>query len=177
VRAEPLDVVRWALVDLDVSALATPESVVDGLADKIGAEVDAADGRILAVRARAWGASPTVSMRANPERWRNELLSRLMSVTGGKAWLEKLVLDIESPAAGAHGNAEGLAVLDRTIGTLVDEEAALPEFVGDIQRKVGSDLAGADEESPFSTKNLKRLRGEALELLRERLREGAGGGS
>ncbi len=174
VRHEPLDVVRWALVEVDVSGEETAEDVVERLAEAIGDAADEAEGRLLAVRAKAIGATQACTMRAEPERWRSELIARLMSVAPERAWLEKLVLELSPPREGMDSGAESLAVLERLLEEVSLTASERPAFVSELEKKVGAELARDGGEPLFDEAGLASLRADAGELLREALR-GKGG--
>lgn len=174
VRHVPLDVVRWALVDVDATHLAQPDDVIDRAFEKVGEASADADGRVLAVRVRFFGVTPAAAMRATPARWRSELLARLSSLRG-RVWLEKAIFDMEPLVERSGGSMEGLAVLARLLAEMAQVEAEAPAFVGDVAKKVASELDRAGADSPFTAANLARLRAEALDLLRERLGGAKGG--
>jgi DNA repair protein SbcD/Mre11 len=170
VRHEPLDVVRWAIVELDVSALATAEEVIEHLADEVAAEVGRADGRLLAVRVRATGATAAAGMRAYPDRWRSELIVRLLSLAPDRVWLEKLELDLRAPTAEPEEGGESLATLERLFAELATSTEQRPTFVTELERKVGAELSREGGEPLFGPQSLAELREDGLELLRGLLR-------
>ena len=171
VRHVPLDVVRWASVTEDVSALDRPEDVVDRLAEVVEREASRADGRLLAVRLRAVGVTSSGAMLAEPHRWRAELISRVTTLVGHKAWVEKVLFDAAPPRENAGADArENLAVLERILADLAASPvASVPDFVGKLSAKLGADAPQGDD-SPFSPEAMARAKAEAIELLRFRLR-------
>lgn len=177
VRHEPLDVVRWLSLECDVTGLATPEEVVDRLAEHVGVGLHAAEGRLLAVRLRARGATRAASMKGEPHRWRAEVLARVGALAGDAAWVEKVVLDLEPEVALDPATGESLAVLERILSELAAQPLeGAPDFAQDLERRLGP-LAGrsdahleAADAAPTSPAGLARARAEAVELLRTRLR-------
>jgi DNA repair exonuclease SbcCD nuclease subunit len=174
VRHVPLDVVRWASVVVDVSQCASPEDVVDLLAAAVGVEIEGADGRLLAARVTATGRTPAASLRAEPRRWRAELLARLASVTAGTVWLEKTLFDLEHPIAPHVDGGEGLAVFDAILAELALADETTPAFVKELERRIGGDVP-RDLDSPFAPDAIARARADAVDLLRFRLRTARGG--
>ncbi len=184
VRHAPLDVVRWASVEHDVTGLEAPEEVVDRLAELVADEVARADGRLVAARVTARGVASSGAMQAEPPRWRAELVSRVASLVGPKAWIEKVLFDARpaartSTAPPSVETVESLAVLEGLLAELVRSPApgaALADFALALQAKLGGD-APQDEDSPFSPDAIDRARADAALLLRYRLHRPRGGGA
>ncbi len=168
VRHVPLDVVRWASVSLDVSGFASPDDVVDALTDAIADCAAAADGRLLAARVRAHGATIATGLSAEPQRWRAELVSRVMTALGDRVWIEKVFFDVARASEPAAESAS-LAVLDAILGDLATHDTLVPRFVADLARKLGTE-APLGDDSPFLPDAVARARASAIELLRIRLR-------
>ncbi|MBX5482389.1 MAG: DNA repair exonuclease [Myxococcaceae bacterium] len=175
IRHEALDVVRWERVEVDASGLVAPEDVVDRVAEALAEVADGAGGRLLAARVRVTGATVACAMRAEPERWRNELIVRLLSVAPDRVWLEKLVLDLRPPHQTRPEAGEGLALLGRLLQDLAEPDEGRPDFVSDLERKAGAELARDGVQSLFDPASLAQLRSEAVELLRARLEATEGG--
>jgi len=96
VEARELDVVRWALCEVDAAQLATLSDVVDQARAAIEAAAAAAGDRTLAVRLRVSGASAAhAALRAERERFRHELEAASFDV-GAPVWIEKVELATRS---------------------------------------------------------------------------------
>jgi exonuclease SbcD len=169
VRHVPLDVVRWVLVDDDVTGLESPEQVIDRLAERVADEARGARGKLVAARVRAHGRAKAGELRAEPQRWRAELVSRVASVAGPDVWLEKVLFDVQPEASDDPATNEGLAVLEGILAELAASPLGeLPEFARTLQAKVGENAPRGDD-SPFTEEAMRRARDEAVELLRLRL--------
>lgn len=163
-RVEPLvlDVVRWAHVTLDATALESPEAVIDALKDLVLKEAQATGGRPLAVRAEVTGRSRAVSMTTQHERWRAELELAIASLPGVDVWLEKLKLGLRAPQSSAQPDANALAQFEAAVRVEAAAERATPRFETELLRKVAAQLRR--EDLSLSAPVLEGLRAEAVEL-------------
>jgi hypothetical protein len=86
-----LDVVRWARVEVDVSALDHPDDALSRVRDSLNAAVAEADGRLVAARLTLRGATPIhdALVRA-PERWIHEYRSLAIDLGEPGVWLERV---------------------------------------------------------------------------------------
>ena len=176
VREEALDVVRWAVVELEASALPDGHAVTDALVQRIRLASENAGRRVLAVRAVVTGRSAAAGMRADPEKWRAQLVASLAAIGGGTVWLEKYVLELESPRVFTAEDARGLGALEVVLASLAAAPPAQrPEFEEELERKLAAVLPASDPGSPFAPENLQSVRGAAFELVLARLKQGNGG--
>ena len=73
VEHQPLDVVRWARLELDASSCGSGYDVVELVRQQLTEAVEQAEGRTLAARVVVQGASAAHSaLRDDEERWRSE---------------------------------------------------------------------------------------------------------
>jgi DNA repair exonuclease SbcCD nuclease subunit len=87
----PLDVVRWATVEVDIGSLNDLEELFGVVHRKLQAAADAAGGRIVAVRVRLNGAGRLHSvMAADPEKVESELRALANDTHAGSVWIEKV---------------------------------------------------------------------------------------
>lgn len=91
VEHRDLDVVRWALCQLDASEARSGDDVVNLVRDALAAERERADGNLLAARVVLTGASRAHrDLTAEPDRWRTEIRSAAIAL--GDVWVEKIKL-------------------------------------------------------------------------------------
>lgn len=103
-EARVLDVVRWAVCDVDASELADVDAVLAAARDALGAAAEAADGRLLAARVRVLGASPAhAALARDARRFEWDVRGAAAEVAGEGAWVEKVQVRtrLEGAATGA----------------------------------------------------------------------------
>jgi DNA repair protein SbcD/Mre11 len=131
-----LDVLRWAVCEVDVSAAESPLDVIDLVVARL-AELERESGdRVLAARVRIVGRTPAhEALARDPEHWVNELRAAALGLAGS-VWLEKVVLATGRPVgAGGDGGDGGGGPLDdllRSLRRLVDDPASLDDLVGEF---------------------------------------------
>jgi hypothetical protein len=90
VEHHALDVMRWAVCEVDVSAAADADAALDSARTALQRELEAADGRPLAVRLQFSGASAAhETLQAHPEQWIAE--TRALAGRVGEIWIEKVL--------------------------------------------------------------------------------------
>jgi len=151
VEHRDIDVVRWALCDVDASGAEDGDALLDRLSAALAERISHADGRVLGVRVRIVG--PCKAHRelvTNPERWRNEIRARATDLSAGNAWVEKIEFDT-SPDQGV----EDLSAREDAVGGLLRAIEDLPwdaELLGalasewaELKRRLpGGAVEGAD---------------------------------
>ena len=134
---EPLrtDVVRWALLRIDVARAGRIEQALGLLRERIAAAVRAeADGRLLVCRLELHGQSAVhAALIADQERLLEEARAIALGLGEDVAWVEKLVVATGSalPPQVAAEQQDALAELRRIVR---DTD---PELLDDIARDVG----------------------------------------
>ena len=167
------DVARWQHLSID----ATDLTLLDDLQAVIQAVVQAglreAGDRVLAVRLSITGRTPLHGhIVASPESFRAEVCAWLNEASGGRAWIEKLILSVSAPL-----DLAALAERDDPFGLLVrkfDELgadsvmlAALADpMLAELHLKIPPELRDHD---PFFNSLSVELRAQALAAARERL--------
>jgi DNA repair protein SbcD/Mre11 len=118
-----VDRARFAEIALDVADHDDMTGFLRAVEARVGAESERAEGRLLALRIRAFGAGPLhAKLAADPARWRDEIEAAAQRAHEDVA-LERFVLDT-APPSGARG-AAGLAS-DFDLAALLDESQADP---------------------------------------------------
>lgn len=171
VDSRELDVLRFALLDVDVTDRASLPAVYDQVRAAMERELDLAQGRPLAARVRLVGASDLhPALRRDEIHVREEL--RAMAASLGEVWLEKLVLATapagpvvaveDSPLAGLSPDLEHLDFDAESIFDMV------PDFRS-LHAKLPLDVKGEDDPLAFRGEALERLRVDVRELVLSRL--------
>ncbi|MFI5296782.1 MAG: exonuclease SbcCD subunit D [Polyangiales bacterium] len=119
VEHRALDEVRWVRCEVDASAAASADDVVDLVRAALEREVGDADGRIVAARVVVAGVTDAhVVLAHDAERYRNEIRARAAELDG--VWVEKINL-----ATRARIDLEALMDRDDPIGGLLRSFKAL----------------------------------------------------
>ena len=95
VAVEPrnLDVVRWKLCDIDISAADSAEDLLDRARRRLEEESRDADGLLVATRIRILGDSAAhADLIRNPEKWAGEIRAVATDLSGGTIWIEKVII-------------------------------------------------------------------------------------
>jgi DNA repair protein SbcD/Mre11 len=126
-----LDVVRWAVVDVDGSALGDADEAVSAVADAVARAVAEADGRLLATRVRVVGDSPAHgALLRDARRFDWDVRLAAGEVAGDAVWVEKV------------------QVRTRPVGPAGDQVAALDAAeADDVFAELARAVAGATPEA------------------------------
>jgi DNA repair protein SbcD/Mre11 len=117
-----LDVVRWAVVDVDASAAADVDEVLGAAESALSGAVDAAEGRLLAARVRVVGASAAHGALLRDAR---RVEWDLRASAGDGAWIEKVQVrttPVVSPVA--HDADDALASIAHALSAVVVADLA-----------------------------------------------------
>lgn len=120
----PLDVLRWAQVEVDAAELGDVDGVVDAVGAQLAREADGADGRLLAARVRVVGASSAHgALLADPEGLSHAVRGVALELLGHEAaWIESVRVDTRQPM-----DLEAVRQRDDALGGLARSLAALPD--------------------------------------------------
>jgi exonuclease SbcD len=178
-RHEALDAVRWAVCEVEVSAAADGHDVIELVHAELSRHAAASGGRLLAARVVLRGQTRAhPELASEPERFRAQLEACALDVSEGPVWLERVLLETQSPAAGARAGER-----EDAIGQLVQslealgrdpaELAALGAIFAELKRKLPREASEGDgalrlDDPEFFAALLPEVR----ELLLARLLEG-----
>jgi exonuclease SbcD len=146
-----LDVLRWAVCNVDVAGAPTGDDVVDQVRQALERELVASDGRPLAVRVRLLGACKAHSeLAAHHERWTNEIRTAATDVGNGTLWVEQVKLHTRTQADLDQTLArdDALGELLRALLDWETDEPFLQEVSNefrDLARKLPPELRSGDE--------------------------------
>ena len=167
VAARELDVLRWVVCQVDLTACQTREAVYEQVRAAMEKEQGRAGGKTLALRLQLAGSSPLhTELHARCNQWTEEF--RGIAASLGDVWLEKVKLRTRRPTSLAElvGQDTPLAGLLQTIATL--------EFSGDKLTTLVPDLASLKTKLPAELlAGASLLTGQAEQLceLREDVKE------
>lgn len=152
-----LDVIRWLKCDVDAAAAKTGYDVVDRAYEGLEQVLGQSEGLPLVVRIEVTGASPAhESLVADPERWRNEIRSAAIELSGGRIWIEKVHINT--------GMTSGKQTPRPAEGPLGELSSLMDDIRADSDRI--ESLAGVLEE--FWKKLPRELKASAESLGRNR---------
>ncbi len=171
-----VDVLRWAVCELDITPLQQVEDLLDCARDAVNQALQQADGRPLAVRFLIQGSSAVhAQLHSNPERWINELRAAATDTGLGNVWVEKTQLNT-SPALDAPVLAEGpLGELMSTLRNLPADQDELQSLSAELkQLKQALPLEARHSErgshvDPDNPDTIRQLLGGVEEFLMARL--------
>ena len=175
VEHRALDVLRWLRVGVDATAADHPDDVLELAAQALTAALGEADGRPLAVRVEAHGATPAhARLLARPEALLQALRARATDLGGGAIWIERLRVRTTPPGRPARDAA------DASIATLLDgvrrarrDDTAVRDLAGqlaDLRGRLPIELTtGEDALDLGAPEVLLRLLADAEALVVDRV--------
>ena len=173
VEHRDLDVLRWALCQVDLTACSSVDLAIDAIRQAMEEQQACADGRPLALRLQLTGKCP---IHAELHRKSVTLTEefRALAVGLGEMWLEKVVFTTQRPVplAESLGAETPMADLLQAIDRLDLQPAALMELVPEIralQSKLPPELLHDGGLIPTSQDWTSSLGEEVKEMLIARL--------
>jgi DNA repair exonuclease SbcCD nuclease subunit len=132
VEFRPLDVFRWSIVEVDVSALEELSEVMEAVSTQVRQVHRRAEGLPLAVRIRLTGASPLYqAIQADHQQLMNDLRALLTDLGSGSIWVEKVVVDV-TVARDPADSRESLDGPLQELTTYLDETRASAEMRSEL---------------------------------------------
>ena len=176
VEHRDLDVMRWSICELDVSATETVDDIYEQVREGLQLALDAAEGRPVAVRLVLYGAcSAHLKLHADRERWIQEYRALATGLGGAGIWLEKISIKTR-PAISTDEVLErddALSGLLRAIHDMELDSSVLDELADEmsvLRQKLPAELlAGDDPFDPANPEFLKETLEDIKELLVNRL--------
>ena len=176
VEHRDLDVMRWALCELDVSASESVEDIYEHVRECLQSASDAAEGRSVAVRLVLKGACAVHSkLHADREHWIQEYRALATGLGGVGIWLEKVSIKTRSSVSVDEvlERDDALSGLLRAIRDM-ELDASVLDIMADeislLRQKLPAELlSGDDPFDPSSPEFLKEALEDIKELLVHRL--------
>ncbi len=176
VEHRDLDVMRWSLCELDVSASETMDDIYEQVREGLQSALDSAEGRPVAARLILQGAcSAHSTLHADRERWTQEYRALATGLSGAGIWLEKVSIKTRPSSSfeEALERDDALSGLLRAIRDLELDASALDDLADDIpalRQKLPVELLGGDDPyDPTKPETLKESLEDIKELLVNRL--------
>ena len=150
VRFEPLDVVRWVELSIDVAECGDLSACVDVFTAKLAAALEQADDRMLAVRVVYTGTSAAhESLLAHTVQLHNEIRNVANIHGGDQVYIEKVKVRTRPQQERAVGGDDTgpLGMLDAVVGDLsqdADAEARLAALLDPLRVKLPAEITGPD---------------------------------
>ncbi|MGD8589148.1 MAG: DNA repair exonuclease [Chromatiales bacterium] len=172
VEHRDLDVMRWSLCELDVSASETVDDVYEQVREGLLSALDSAEGRPVAVRLVLHGACTAhAKLHLDKERWLQEYRALASGLGGAGLWLEKVFIKTKPSVAVDEvlERDDALSGLLRVIRDMELDDSALDELADEIsalRQKLPAELLGGDD--PFDPTRPEALK-ETLEDIKELL--------
>lgn len=178
----PLDVLRWGLLDLDVSGVKDLDALLDKVAQGVRDQLANAGGRVVGLRIQLLGAGPVYEeVSSKPEVVIEQVRAMALDVSSGNAWVEKVdcrvrpALDLDQLALGD----DPVGLLARELRSLSADSDALAlltaETLRELKQKLPAELAQDDALRFDAPDVLKELLTQAEADLIARLAGEAGG--
>ena len=172
VEHRDLDVMRWSLCELDVSASETVDDIYEQVREGLQSALDSAEGRPVAVRLVLQGTSYAhATLHADQERWIQEYRAMATGLGGAGIWLEKVSIKTK-PSVSVDEVLErddALSGLLRAIRDMELDASALHELaieISALRQKLPAELLGGDD--PYDPTNPDMLK-DTLENIKELL--------
>ena len=167
-----LDVLRWTVCDVDVSACEDIDDVYEQVREALQEALDAAEGRLLAARLILRGTSATHSrLHAEIDHWTQEYRALATGHGGAGIWLEKIVLKTQPTVSinNAIGRDDALSGLLRSIQGMELDDAAIAALVQEVSalraRLPAEILSGEDPYDPTDSQRYQGVLEDIKELL------------
>jgi len=175
VEDRALDVVRWALVDVEASGCGSPTEVLERLERALRFALTDAQGRVCAARVQVSGrCGAHGALLANRETWIADARALATDLGSGSLWLEKVRLDTapETDWAELASRSGPVAELLRDIEALRGDEMRrhrLAAAFADLGAKLPAELKEGDDTFRIDATQIERLLSSVESLLLPRL--------
>jgi predicted phosphodiesterase len=154
----PMDVVRWARIEVDVSGALDIGGVCPRVFSALRAAADDAEGRTLAVRIVLKGACPAhLALAGDPSRLLAECTSIALQCSGD-IWIEKVVVQTAEPADRGIGESGAVVagLLERIRANKAEADAVISPL------KLGFDKLPAEVREAMDLGDAEEARGSLL---------------
>lgn len=171
-----LDVLRWALCEVDVTASETVDDIYEQVREALQQALDSTEGRLLATRLVLHGTCAAHShIHAEIEHWTQEYRALATGLGGAGIWLEKVSLKTQPSISvdSILARDDALGGLLRGIQDMELDDSALAELANEVsalrQKLPAEILSGEDRYDPTDPQQLKVVLEDIKELLVNRL--------
>jgi len=176
VEHHDLDVLRWYVCELDVSASETVDEIYEQVRDGLQSAVDSADGRPIAARLILYGTCSVHSaLRMDGERWTQEYRALATGLAGAGVWLEKVSIKTKPLVATDEllESDDAMGGLLHTIREMELDASAIKVLVNEVstlRKKLPAELlSGDDSYDPTDPAVINETLEDIKDLLVNRL--------
>jgi exonuclease SbcD len=184
VEHKQLDILRWCVVDIDVTHALTGYDVLDSVSAQVIEEMKKSNDRPLAMRLYITGSCKAhTELMKKTQKWLSEIRQNATDVSGGNVWIEKVFIKTR-----AHADIEALMKRDdplggllRYINTLSLDKEEMPELVkdfSDLNRKLTNSIKSSIDDivELNNPENISNIVDDVRQLLIARLLSSGGDG-
>lgn len=176
---QPLDVIRWSRLEVDVSAASDGFEAINAVREDLETALDAQDGLPLAARVEITGACAAhEALSGDTERWTNQIRAAAADAGAGRIWIEKALFNTRPPVRKrTEKNPDGpvgeiLSFLD-AVQADPDLRGSLGSVLEDLRRKLPRELQESSdvlrpEDDAWLSETLARVRPLLLNRLMDR---------
>ena len=171
-----LDVLRWSLCEVDVTASETVDDVYEQVREALQQALDSTEDRLLAARLVLYGTCAAHShIHAEIEHWTQEYRALATGLGGAGIWLEKVSIKTQPSISvdSILARDDALGGLLRGIQNMELDDSALAELANEVsalrQKLPAEILSGEDRYDPPDPQQLKTVLEDIKELLVNRL--------
>jgi exonuclease SbcD len=175
VRFEPLDVIRWEPLQLNVTGAADGFEMLDRFSRSLDVLLADSDALPVALRVHLNGQSAACSqILADSHHWINEIRSAAAGAGGGRIWVEKVLFGIHPiPSAVVRKPGGAMAEIHDVMAELMEDKNRCTELaadLADLARKLPPELRdGPDALRLDDPVWIARLLAEVSPMLVRRL--------
>jgi len=178
---QPLDVIRWASLDIDLNGVDSPQAGLDRFLAVLSDVVQAHDPLPVIVRAAFSGTTAAhQAMAGDPDHWKEVVRSTALAQFGERVWIERVTVATRLPATVMPGHRipGPLRELDQVIAAIEDDEDllhSLGDELSSLFRKLPAEYRrGPRAIDPTDPDHLRRIVAQAQAMLIQNLKAGAG---
>jgi DNA repair exonuclease SbcCD nuclease subunit len=174
----PLDVCRWARVEVDCQAVDAREELLKRVEHALQAALDATEGRPLAARVVLHGPCPLHNqLLAWRETFRDDILARGIDLASYRLWIEQVEVRTAAPSADADRlelAEDAFSEILRVVQQLREDSETLRSLLdatdlNHLRNRLPPELRGGEDALDFSAPDLAaELLERACAMLRER---------
>ncbi len=176
VEHRELDVVRWSLLQVDVTGAEEVGEILPRIRGAIRDELERANGRFLAVRIRGEGACGAhKAICADPWRYTEEVRAQANDVGAGRVWIEKVEFKT-SPSVSIDeliGRDDAVGGLVRSLDETISSDGelqALRDELSDLRFKLPYEISSGEDPLDLESEDgLREILDDVRALLVSRL--------
>jgi DNA repair exonuclease SbcCD nuclease subunit len=175
VEHRALDVVRWTIVEVDVSPAASGHDVVDLAKDAVARALADAGGVAVAARVRLVGATPAHPLlTASPEQYANAIRVAATDIADGAVFVENVVFDTHTTIdlATVRAQKDAIGELARSLHAMKDDAAELRLLaaeLADMKQKLPLELREGEGALTFDDAHMRAVLNDVEQMLVPRL--------